>query len=229
MRSLASVFRYPDERTPPSTRSMQFSSTIKFAISFFSGFVFQACLACSCVSGSLEKSFTNAEVVIEVEPLMRSRDDKSIKHYKIVIDKETRFTSAREVVLRVLTTWKGLANVHVAMRTPTNEGECAYWFEPSETYIVFAYFSKAVQNTTRADRRRNSKQEIPVLHTHLCMDNVTKRDARKFQLIKDKLDRLQRHGVDTRTKSKYTEPLHKRVAEIVKSEIQVFPMSLLDQ
>lgn len=228
------------------------STSLRILVVIWIGFFQWTILACSCFGSSLERTFGVSDAVIEAQLIPGSMTGTERRVYSEINDREYTYLENRSVLLSISKVWKGEEVETVRIYDPSHTN-CGFTFEENQTYIVFADFRYAETSSTDEQSSASKRKISPVsvtyfptspdedqvaaqedqtgetktqgkpLSTHYCMENVRVPEDRASDLIKLKLDRLQREAASTPATSEFAERLRNRIREIVQSSDQVTP------
>ena len=235
---------------PTLNRSLSMSLRILVVIGI--GFFQWTTQACSCFGSSLERTYGVSDAVIEAQMIPGSMSGKEVSVYSELYERELTFLENRSVLLKVSKVWKGEEVETVRIYDPSYTN-CGFTFRENQTYIVFANFRYAEsssteeqssaskekispvsatyfpsspaedQDATQEEQTVSEKTEAKPLFTHYCMENVRVPEDRSAELIKTKLDRLQKDAKNAPAKGEFSKSLQARIREIVESSDQVTP------
>ena len=171
--------------------------------------------ATRCFWGSLEESFSKADVVVKARLRPGASHFLSRENSQQFGESEQHTTLERVAVVNVLKVWKGESTDTLTIHSETGH-TAGYTIPENKTVILFASYGK--RTTTDQDPEEASQEnERPPLYTWYCSDNVELTDDVPSQSIEQKLDRLRRKAEEAHTGHGYREVLRERIREILKS------------
>lgn len=183
--------------------------------------VFACCLhasssfACRCVYGSLESSFSRADVVLEGTPkseTIEKVDDREAVLYDGLLGNDPQ---DRVVRLDVTEIWKGDRANTTTIRSYLSS-LCGYQFVQDQKIIIFASYSRFPKQVVPTNVFENGTEERR-LFTDYCSGNVVLRDYPYSNEMKIKLDRLRKQA-ENRTGTKRYKALRNRIQEILEAK-----------
>lgn len=189
--------------------TLRFSRTttfLKILVLVLIGVLSLPSLASRCFWGSLEASFSKADVVIKAK--LRPGTTHIVSQESILS------THEKVSVVDVLKVWKGESTDTLTIHSETGH-TAGYTIPENKTMILFASYGKRT-TTDKDSEEASQKQERPPLYTWHCSDNVELRDDASSRNIEQKLDRLQQKAEEAQTTKKHRKVLRERIREILK-------------
>ena len=189
--------------------ALRFSHTttvLKILVVVLIGVLALPSLASRCIWGSLEASFSRADVVVKARLLPGTTH---------IVSRESILSSHEKVsVVDVLKIWKGESTDTLTIRSETGHTG-GYTIPDNKTVILFASFRKR-STTDQNSEEATLEEEKSLLYTWHCSDNVILSDDASSRNIEQKLDRLQQKAEEAHKTQKHRKVLRERIREILK-------------